>query len=136
MTVEQRYVAHGLVMAANLVLLLQRGEGRYLGEYWDIPGGTVETGESPAEAAVRECLEETGLRCRLGSQLTHFQNMDTGGRDINFHTITFRLYAGPDPQVTISSEHRDYRWVTMSQAAQMPLVWHVARTLGATSGSM
>lgn len=29
-------------------------------EKWDIPKGHVEKGESPLEAAVRECLEETG----------------------------------------------------------------------------
>jgi 8-oxo-dGTP pyrophosphatase MutT (NUDIX family) len=28
---------------------------------WDIPKGLIEAGESPAEAAVRELLEETGL---------------------------------------------------------------------------
>lgn len=45
---EQRYVAHGLVEADGRLLLLQRREGRYLGGYWDIPGGTVEPDESPA----------------------------------------------------------------------------------------
>jgi 8-oxo-dGTP pyrophosphatase MutT (NUDIX family) len=38
---EQRYVAHGLIETGGRFLLLQRGEGRYLGGYWDIPGGTV-----------------------------------------------------------------------------------------------
>jgi 8-oxo-dGTP diphosphatase len=34
-----------------------------------IPGGGVEPGESPDEAALREALEETSLRITLGAQL-------------------------------------------------------------------
>ena len=30
--------------------------------YWTLPGGGLEAGETPAEAAVREAWEETGLR--------------------------------------------------------------------------
>jgi 8-oxo-dGTP diphosphatase len=38
-------------------------------EQWSLPSGAVEDGESPEEAAVRELLEETGLRVRV-DQLT------------------------------------------------------------------
>jgi ADP-ribose pyrophosphatase YjhB (NUDIX family) len=37
----------------------------YLGPEWMLPGGRVERGETPHAAAVRETLEETGLRVRL-----------------------------------------------------------------------
>ena len=30
---------------------------------WEVPGGAVDEGETPQQAAVRECLEETGVRC-------------------------------------------------------------------------
>jgi len=32
--------------------------------YWTLPGGGVEAGETPAEAAVRKVWEETGLRVK------------------------------------------------------------------------
>jgi mutator protein MutT len=41
-------------------LVLKRNEEPFAGE-WDLPGGFVEMGESPAEAVVREVAEETGL---------------------------------------------------------------------------
>jgi ADP-ribose pyrophosphatase YjhB (NUDIX family) len=42
------------------VLLVQRSAGPYAG-CWTLPGGHIEFGESPAEAARRELKEETGL---------------------------------------------------------------------------
>ncbi|MGB0692041.1 MAG: NUDIX hydrolase [Pseudomonadales bacterium] len=35
--------------------------------FWSVPGGAVEPGETIAEAAVRETLEETGYRVELTS---------------------------------------------------------------------
>ena len=35
----------------------------------EFPGGKVEPGETPAEAAARECLEETGCSVRIGGRL-------------------------------------------------------------------
>lgn len=37
--------------------------------YWDLPGGVVEPGESPREAAEREIKEELGLSLDLGCLL-------------------------------------------------------------------
>ncbi|WP_043453338.1 NUDIX domain-containing protein [Streptomyces fulvoviolaceus] len=38
-------------------------------DYWDVPGGYVETGESPLHAAVREVREELGIAVSLGRLL-------------------------------------------------------------------
>ncbi|MFE0089515.1 NUDIX domain-containing protein [Streptomyces sp. NPDC058991] len=38
-------------------------------DYWEIPGGYVETGESPLHAAVREVQEELGVTPPLGRLL-------------------------------------------------------------------
>ncbi|WP_157975602.1 NUDIX hydrolase [Brachybacterium sp. YJGR34] len=38
-------------------------------ETWHLPGGSVEAGESPSDACVRECHEELGIAIHLGRLL-------------------------------------------------------------------
>ena len=47
---------------AKELLLMQRSDNGF----WGLPGGYVEPGESVAEAASREVLEETGVRIEVG----------------------------------------------------------------------
>jgi 8-oxo-dGTP diphosphatase len=46
--------------AAGRILLHQRSDFHR----WGLPGGVIEPGESPADCAMRETLEETGVRVR------------------------------------------------------------------------
>jgi len=46
------------------VLLVRRIFDPHRGE-WTLPAGYVNAGEDPAEAAARECLEETGVLARI-----------------------------------------------------------------------
>jgi ADP-ribose pyrophosphatase YjhB (NUDIX family) len=46
------------------VLLVRRVNEPFRG-LWTLPAGFINGGEDPAEAAVRECLEETGLSVRV-----------------------------------------------------------------------
>jgi 8-oxo-dGTP diphosphatase len=46
------------------VLLIRRATPPRLGE-WSLPGGRLEPGEAPADAALRELAEETGVSARL-----------------------------------------------------------------------
>ena len=57
-------IAIAIVRLQDAVLMGPRPEGKVLAGYWEFPGGKMRTGESPAQAAARECLEETGLRIR------------------------------------------------------------------------
>jgi ADP-ribose pyrophosphatase YjhB (NUDIX family) len=50
--------------AGGRYLALQRAQEPFLGE-WDLPGGFVEPGETPADAIRRELAEETGLEVEV-----------------------------------------------------------------------
>jgi ADP-ribose pyrophosphatase YjhB (NUDIX family) len=66
-----KLVAGCLVIDSGRVLLLRRGIVPQIGR-WTFPGGYVDLGETPAQAAVRETLEEVGMRVTLGSLLGLF----------------------------------------------------------------
>lgn len=62
--VERRAVRVVLCDTDGRVLLFHTQDPTYpeLGSWWELPGGGLEAGESHADAAVRELLEETGIR--------------------------------------------------------------------------
>lgn len=66
---DTRLAAYAVVVADGRILLSWwNGEG--VGTpAWSLPGGGVEFAETTEQGAVRECLEETGYRVRLGQPL-------------------------------------------------------------------
>ena len=71
-------IAIAVVQEGEHFLIGQRPPGKPLAGYWEFPGGRVEPGENPGEAAVRECLEETGLHVVVegsyGDWLHHYEH--------------------------------------------------------------
>lgn len=77
--------------SARRVLLLQRaGEGT-----WGLPGGGVDPGETWAQAALRECLEETGWEVGLRGLLGIYSDPTTqiyrypDGTAVQFFGVVF-----------------------------------------------
>ncbi len=58
-------IAVSVVRRGDAVLIGPRPEGGPLAGYWEFPGGKILPDELPGDGAVRECLEETGLRIRV-----------------------------------------------------------------------
>lgn len=54
---------YGVVRRAGRLLLVRKGRGPLTGR-WDLPGGSLEFGETPEAALRRELSEETGLAVR------------------------------------------------------------------------
>jgi 8-oxo-dGTP diphosphatase len=88
-------VAAYVVCRRDDTVLLARWTGPR-GPEWTLPGGGVDHGEDPADAAVREVREETGYTARLDGLVTVY-SFQTVIRDaaepINHHGISI-VYTG------------------------------------------
>jgi len=62
--VDPKVAAAVLIEQDGRVLLVRRVNEPFRG-LWTLPAGFINGGEDPAEAAARECLEETGLSVRV-----------------------------------------------------------------------
>lgn len=73
-----------MIESEGRLLLVQRGIEPFRGR-WAIPGGFVEEWEHPAQAAVREAREETGLEIELTASLGIFMDVyaTTGRTTLN-----------------------------------------------------
>ncbi len=76
---------------------------------WDLPGGNVEPGETLEQGAIRETDEEAGIK--LSSVRPVYAI--TEARDWGVGTWLFFAADVDDPEVTLSYEHDDYRWVKL-----------------------
>lgn len=65
---DPKVAAAVLIEQDSRVLLVRRVNEPHRG-LWTLPAGFVNAGEDPAEAAARECLEETGLIVKIKNVL-------------------------------------------------------------------
>ena len=88
-TKRYRLAAGIYAMRGGQILLLERARGMMIG-FWSVPGGIVDPGESPPEAAARELFEEAGLTPTGPLWLVTAVPLQGYGRDL----LSLR-YAGP-----------------------------------------
>ena len=131
-----------LLQVPSVSIALRDGQERVLlvrhseGDVWLLPGGAIEPTEVPADAAVREMFEETGLLVRLTRLVGVF-----GGPEFVVHyrngDRTSYVMAVFEATSTGGAEHPDaaevlqLRFVTAPEAAALPKAAWVPEVLEA-----
>jgi len=90
------------------VLAARRAHPPELAGLWELPGGTVEPGEDPASAAVREIAEELGCVVEVTGWLEGSSRISD---DLVLRVAVARLTGG-DP---VPAEHDAVRWLRPDQ---------------------
>lgn len=115
-----KLIAHALIKIDDKYLIIRRtkikrGKTNSLPEYWDIPGGMVEEGEMPKDAAIRETKEEVNLDITIGPILHEDSNYDKEKGTV-FTRIVYQaeLLEGQDESDIIlqKDEHSEYMLVS------------------------
>jgi len=103
--------------ARDRVLLLRRADEGI----WCFPKGRIEAGETPQEAAAREILEESGLRCEIGKKVG-----ETGyvfywpPDDVNYDKRVVWFLARPlGGDVRLEDRFDDWRWTTPARGLRL-----------------
>lgn len=95
---------------------------------WLPIGGELEAGETPAEAAVRELREETGLVGRfrplagaldgVPPGLIGYEEHQAGSKGLHMNFV-FVCEVAPDADVTPNDEFGAWRWVDREELARL-----------------
>jgi 8-oxo-dGTP diphosphatase len=91
-------------------LVARRQDGLHLAGYWEFPGGKIDAGEDPADAARRELREETGLHATEIDPLVVVVH-DYADRPLRFHVFLART---PDGEPRMDTE-REWGWKTLAE---------------------
>lgn len=97
-------VSKVIITKDNKILLLQKRNGKF-----ELPGGHIEVGESAINGAKREVKEETGLDVMNLKKITGNNSRVLYKGKINTNNVT------------ISDEHKGYKFVFQKDLFKLPL---------------
>lgn len=94
-----------------------RGGGRNPGS-WETIHGTIESGETPVQASLRELREETGLVPEKFYNLSRTEAFYQHRRDELALIPVFAAFVTPSATVKLSAEHDRAEWLSIADAAR------------------
>jgi 8-oxo-dGTP diphosphatase len=105
-----------VVWHGDRVLLVQRGKPPRQGQ-WSLPGGAQQLGETVADAARRELLEEAGLAVELGPIIATIDLVErvADGRVRYHYTLIDFVAEAPGADLRPGDDAADARWFALDE---------------------
>jgi 8-oxo-dGTP diphosphatase len=107
-TDAQVEAAGGLVVDHGRLAIVHRPHR----DDWSLPKGHLDPGEDHETAALREVLEETGLRCRVTGPAGSTSYVDRRGRSKRVRYFSMIVESG---EFAVNDEVDELRWVTTDE---------------------
>lgn len=98
------------------------------------PGGRAEPGETPAETALREFAEETGITVRNPLLFATYDLSGDSDDERHFFLSVFTVEADLEPQAIAADDAAEAGWYTVDEIRALPVppsVLHCAERLAA-----
>jgi 8-oxo-dGTP diphosphatase len=119
-----------VIWREDKVLLIRRSKPPHK-DYWSLPGGMQDLGETIIETAVREAHEETGLEIIPLGIITALDAItrDSKGK-VEFHyTIVDVAAEAPEGKAQARDDAHDIRWATLAEIEEICQWPEVARVV-------
>jgi 8-oxo-dGTP diphosphatase len=104
-----------IVVEDGRLLLVRRGRGASQGS-WSVPGGRVESGETVAEAVVRELREETGLEGVCGQFVGWVERIGAG---YHYVILDFEVDLLSADGARAGDDAAELAWVPVEDVAEL-----------------
>jgi 8-oxo-dGTP diphosphatase len=103
----QKIGTSAFIFKDNSVLLLKRSKSENpFPEYWELPGGKIEFGESPEDALKREVMEEAGIEIEVEHPYSDFSYIYNNKHYIDIQYVCHAISSN----IQLSHEHDEYFW--------------------------
>ena len=122
--------AHVVIMKDGNVLIVKRSStDQWMPNHYGLPGGKLESGENPLDAASRECKEEV--------------NLSVSPKDLIFlpkvskeqqHAFYFTTKFSGEPKLDF--EHSDFQWINPNDLSKYKVVPDLPEIISAALESL